>query len=176
MKIKDIKRHLQPYSIINKRSTTINHAFASAIAPNDSYNEKKIKRAIETLGQDPANDLFCVYCGKLAETWDHAFGLVKDSNFSGYGHVVGNLVPCCKSCNSKKGNKNWKVFLSGMPNSENRIKLLSKYFNKYINVINYDDIKINPDYKKLNNIKNDIFRLMKKADILAFKIRSTLKK
>jgi hypothetical protein len=47
MKKEDIKRHLNTYSIYNKRRTTINHAFASAIAPSDNYDEKKISEALE---------------------------------------------------------------------------------------------------------------------------------
>ena len=38
MKIKSIKNHLQPYSILGKRQTTINHAFASAIASLEVNN------------------------------------------------------------------------------------------------------------------------------------------
>jgi hypothetical protein len=53
MKKKDLKRHLQDYSIFSKRSSTINHAFASALSIADDYNEEKINTAISILGQDP---------------------------------------------------------------------------------------------------------------------------
>jgi hypothetical protein len=61
MKIDSIKAHLQPYSIMKKRQTTINHAFASAIAPSDAYDAKTVKEAVAMLGQDPEKDLLCVY-------------------------------------------------------------------------------------------------------------------
>lgn len=73
MKIESIKTHLRPYSIFGKRKTTINHTFASAIAPNDSYDINLLKKAIVLLGQNPEKDLKCVYCDKPAKTWDHAW-------------------------------------------------------------------------------------------------------
>lgn len=102
MRKTSLKGHLKPYSIFNKRRTTINHAFASALAPNDQYDETVIDDALRVLGQNPDDDLECVYCGREAETWDHLIGLVKNSQLRGYGHQIGNLIPCCRSCNSKK--------------------------------------------------------------------------
>jgi hypothetical protein len=43
----------------------------------------------------------CVYCGKRAKghlTQDHITPLVEDGN-----HTASNIVPACRSCNSKKG-------------------------------------------------------------------------
>lgn len=180
MKIESIKHHLQAYSIMGKRQTTINHAFASAIAPNDSYNEKMIREAIKTLGQDPNEDLLCVYCGELAETWDHVFGLVKDLKFSGYGHVVGNLLPCCKKCNSEKGNKRWQDFIKTKPESNDIFKILSRYFNKYLStsLMDYDYIKkyCPEEISRLEAIKDRIFQLMKEADAIATEVRKKNKK
>ena len=39
----------------------------------------------------------CAYCDRLADTIDHAVPLVR-----GGTNYEGNLVPCCKSCNSSK--------------------------------------------------------------------------
>lgn len=46
VKINDIKRHLKSYSIYGKRKTTINHAFASALAINDEYSEEEVRKAL----------------------------------------------------------------------------------------------------------------------------------
>src|SRR5688500_8882640 len=122
MKKTDIKRHLSDYSIFSKRKTTINHAFASALSVADSYDEEKLNKALIILGQDPEQDLECVYCGRPAETWDHINSLVKNSSFSGFGHQIGNLIPCCKDCNSKKGSKDWRVFVEQkIPNKETQL-------------------------------------------------------
>ncbi|QOP43705.1 hypothetical protein FJR45_06975 [Sulfurimonas sediminis] len=105
MKKEDIKRHLHTYSVYGKRRTTINHAFASAIAPSDDYDETKINEALEFLGQNPNQDLTCVFCNDEAETWDHLVGLIKNGELRGFGHQIGNLVPCCKNVILKKAVK-----------------------------------------------------------------------
>lgn len=182
MKAESIKSHLQPYSIMKKRQTTINHAFASAIAPNGPYDEKIVKEAVRLLGQDPEDDLLCIYCGEPAETWDHVFGLVKGLRFSGYGHVIGNLLPSCKKCNSEKGNKHWKDFIQlkihSASDREKKIKILSIYFNKYLpEKFDYEKIKaVCPEeINRLDSIKDKIFGLIKEADAAANKIRREMK-
>ncbi len=180
MKIESIKAHLRSYSIMKKRQTTINHAFASAIAPNDRYDIKVLKNAVALLGQDPEKDLFCVYCGDSAETWDHVFGLVRDLQFSGYGHVIGNLLPCCKKCNSEKGNRDWEDFLKGKngTNATAKINVLKRYFHKYLPAkVDYEAIKAlcPKEIDQLELIKDKIFTLCKKADAVAEKIRTKIK-
>ena len=180
MKIESIKSHLQPYSIMKKRQTTINHAFASAIAPSDSYVIKTVKEAIILLGQDPDKNLLCVYCGAEAETWDHVFGLVKDLRFSGYGHVIGNLLPSCKKCNSEKGNRDWESFLKKKSDGDftAKIKKLKQYFEKYLpEKCDYEKIKaVCPDeISQLDLIKNKIMELFKDADAIAEKVRAKIR-
>jgi endonuclease I len=132
-----IRQHLQPYSILSRRKTTINHAFASALAPHDEYDDVRVSQAIRDLGQDPDSDLVCFYCEKRsAETWDHVFGLVKDEQYAGFGHMLGNLVPCCKECNSAKGNRGWREFLEmTLIDNEKRsakIAQMQRYFERYL--------------------------------------------
>ena len=43
MKKNDLKRHLKDYSIYAKRSSTISHAFASALSVADDYDVNKIE-------------------------------------------------------------------------------------------------------------------------------------
>jgi 5-methylcytosine-specific restriction endonuclease McrA len=45
-------------------------------------------------------ELPCYLCGKLAKGIDHIVPLSKGGN-----HSIGNLAPCCVSCNSKKHSK-----------------------------------------------------------------------
>jgi hypothetical protein len=109
---KSIQSHLAPYSIFSKRKTTVAHAFASALAPSDEYDEKKIEVALNALGQKNLKQLSCVYCERQAQTWDHLENLVKAGKLNGYGHQIGNLVPCCRDCNSQKGGKPFRDFIS----------------------------------------------------------------
>ena len=182
MKKESIKKYLKPYSILSKRKTTINHAFASALAPYDDYDEEKLNEALMVLEQSSGVNLRCVYCGKDAETWDHLVGLVKDSNFSGYGHQIWNLVPCCTKCNTKKGKKNWKQFLKEKELNPRKRKKMEKrlgiYAKKFLpKVLNAEDIgkKYPKDMEKYNKLKTKIFELMKEADKTAKNVRKKIK-
>lgn len=50
----------------------------------------------------------CVYCGRVSQrlTQDHVRPLI-----SGGSHTADNIVPACRSCNAKKGNKELLQFL-----------------------------------------------------------------
>lgn len=180
MKKEDIKRHLKTYSVYNKRRTTINHAFASAIAPSDDFNEEKMNEALKFLGQNPNEDLKCVFCNDEAETWDHLVGLVKNGEIRGYGHQVGNLVPCCKKCNSKKGSKEFDKFINEYDkiyfDKTELIELLSQYQRKFAKEINLELLKNKSpnDYNDFQEVKKEIFNLMEKADVLAEKLRKNI--
>ncbi|BBO21084.1 MAG: hypothetical protein HKUEN07_01370 [Rhodocyclaceae bacterium] len=173
MRYSDIRRHLQPYVIVARRKTTINHAFAAAVAPCDEFEESRIREAIVCLGQHPDSELQCVYCGDAAETWDHVFAIVQDSTFSGYGHRLGNLLPCCKPCNSKKGNKDWKQYLQSLPlppaEQTERIATIERYLRKFLLP---DTVPHHlPEYQELQKIKEQIIGLMSQADVIAKRIR-----
>jgi hypothetical protein len=180
MKKQDIKRHLQDYSIYGKRKTTIVHAFASALSVADTYDEIKIDKALKLLGQDPNQDLFCVYCDLPAETWDHIMAVVKDGKFSGYGHQVGNLIPCCKDCNSKKGNRDWKTFLIAKRPSEATSPDVINKIDAYIrnNTTQFEDLldnDIKNEIEKFEQIKEQVCNLFKAGDEQAKIIRGKLK-
>lgn len=169
MKKESIKDHLREYSIYQRRKTTINHAFASAIAPVDQYDETTISAALKSLGQNPNGELACVYCGRPAETWDHLESLVEKGNFRGYGHIIGNLVPCCKQCNSAKGSKSWREFVK-----DSQIeKVLEQYVKTYAQSVDLAQVdpQLVADY---TNLKEQILELMKEADKIAAEIRKRL--
>ncbi len=173
MRFPDIRPYLKPYSIVRSRSTTINHAFAASVAPCDVYNDAHLRQAIRILGQDPDADLVCAYCGKEAETWDHIHATVRDKKFSGHGHRVGNLLPCCKPCNSKKGNKPWVVFLASLPMPESdrscRMNQIESYLEK---LCAPDPIPEHlPEYQQLQAIRSQVIELFQQADELAATIR-----
>ncbi len=177
MKKKDIKRHLKDYQIFS-RTSTISHAFASALSIADIYDDEVIDAALKILGQDPENDLLCAYCDKPAETWDHVKAIVNKGQYSGNGHQVNNLLPCCKSCNSSKGNKNWDTFLRQKGwDTNDRMQRIEKYvsynFLDATNLLKSDEFK--DDLGRMDEIKNEIFSLFKKGDEQAKKIRDKLR-
>ena len=177
MYCKDVKRHLVPYEIYARRKTTINHAFAAAVAPCDDFVEQTVKEAIRLLEQDPEYELRCVYCDGAAETWDHVFATVKDSLFSGAGHRIGNLLPCCQSCNSKKGSKPWQTFITSReapgPLRDRRIERLRRYLDRFFAL---DPLPTAlPEFVRFIEIRDEILRLMREADKVAAKIREKMK-
>lgn len=174
MRYTTIQNHLKPYSIVGRRRTTINHAFASAVATSDHFDSDVVFSAIRDLGQNPDDHLTCVYCGDLAETWDHVFATVRNSVFSGHGHRLGNLLPCCKPCNSAKGNKHWKAYLSSRTTEpvmlQERTALIEGYLAKHaiIDALPSES----PEYVALQHIRRQVLTLLTEADKLAASIRN----
>lgn len=174
MKAKSITVHLKPYRMLASRRTTINHMFAAAIAPHDVYDEKRIRDAVILLGNDPDRDLECAYCGAPAETWDHVFATVKNSRFSGHGHRLGNLLPCCKPCNSRKGNKPWETYLASLPLPDaehaRRHHLIGNYLAAYERLEPVS--ALTTDHERLDAIREKVLGLVAEGDEIACRIRA----
>lgn len=173
MRYPTVRNHLKPYVMVSRRKTTINHAFAAAIAPSDDYDVQRVRQALALLGQDPDQDLRCVYCGVPAQTWDHVFATVKDSRFSGHGHRLGNLLPSCKPCNSAKGNKDWRRFLAGRGLSTSVHEEAERNITAYLANFSYlDPVPENsPEYERFQQIRNNVLDLLSEADQIAKLIR-----
>ena len=55
----------------------------------------------------------CVYCGDAATAMDHFRAFMQSHGRpSGFRNDMWNMVPCCITCNSSKGNRSWRVFMS----------------------------------------------------------------
>lgn len=159
--------------MVASRTTTINHAFAACIAPCDTYDDQRMRKAIVALGQNPDSDLLCVYCGREAETWDHVHATVREKKFSGHGHRIGNLLPCCKTCNSKKGNKNWRTFLTALgngPTHNERAARIEAYLTSYCTPDAVPDHLA--EYVELQELRRQVLEIFKRADELANIVRS----
>lgn len=177
MRYLSVRDHLRPYSIVGRRRTTINHAFASAVAPCDAFDDASVREAIAMLDQDPDHDLWCAYCGGAAETWDHVFATVSNKEFSGHGHRLGNLLPCCKPCNSRKGNKHWLAFIRSLGLDADvlgrRTSLIEGYLRRFEAV---DAIPHHlPQYGELQQIRSEVLALLARADRLAAEVRAATK-
>jgi len=159
--------------MVASRTTTVSHAFAASIAPCDTFDDQTVRIAVTLLGQDPDAELECAYCGARAETWDHVHATVQDKKFSGYGHRLGNLLPCCKPCNSRKGNKNWLVYLESLPIPEpsrsERARRIAAYLTEYGAK---DAIPEHlPEYAQLQELRSQVLQLFREADELASVVR-----
>jgi len=173
---KKLKQHLKSYKIASRRKSTLNHAFASALAPYDEYDEAKANEAITLLGQNPEGDITCFYCGKEMSTWDHIHAIVKDTDFSGYGHQIRNLVPSCRDCNSKKGNEEVDTFIDNrdiISDKELKKRIIKDYTAPLAKSLNSNGLreKYPVEMREYDRIKKEIFDLIDRADEVANIIR-----
>jgi len=68
-------------------------------------------------------DYFLNSCAYCSEPNDLVIEHIIPINRASLGeHRLGNLIPSCKSCNSKKADKNYLDFLSGQPDKIERIE------------------------------------------------------
>jgi hypothetical protein len=175
MRASSIQRHLRPSTIMGRKST-FSSAFASALAPHDNYSEAAVFEAIRDLDQDPNAELECVYCGTEAATWDHVFGRVVKGEFSGHGHRIRNLVPCCRECNESKGSKHWHKFIE-IRNPDNkavRIERMKRFLrDTNVQSINTESMghEVTAELTQFLAIRSQVFDLMAEADRLAVIIR-----
>lgn len=175
MKISSINKYLRPSTIMGRKSTVAN-AFASALAPHDIFDQDAIARAMWDLDQDPNEELQCVYCGAQAATWDHVFNRVVKGKFSGHGHRIRNLVPCCRACNESKGQKPWLEFMEtrNSPDKDVRVRRMERFLGN-ANAQKFDievmEREAGHELMRFYEVQSEVFNLMAEADRLAAIIR-----
>jgi 5-methylcytosine-specific restriction endonuclease McrA len=164
-----IRSHLAQYSIFEKRRTTINHAFASALAFHEEYDKEKVEKALKDLGQTDLRRLTCVYCSREAKTWDHLENLVSNGRLSGFGHQLGNLVPACGDCNSEKTNRPFRDFVRDSKRIAGDRNDLIKRLENHLTLATPIEIpspESSPIVRELFDVQQQILDLMVKADEL----------
>lgn len=121
---------------LTARSSTITSAFVHTITPwlieltveeeaavKKIYTDIESKYGIKILGTTK-KDHRCAYCGAKATSADHIYPLVDNCKASGNITEIYNLIPCCSSCNSSKGNKLFDVWYNE-PDTIARIQSLT---------------------------------------------------
>ncbi len=98
-----MKKYKMPTkSNLKSRISTMNNAFAYSIMPWCELSQDEYKSILSKLG---IKENQCAYCLRNnATTMDHLYGLIKNSEPTGYYTEKNNLIPCCSSCNSSKSN------------------------------------------------------------------------
>ena len=132
------------------RSSTISNAFAISITPYITPDETEINASYEFLKIQEGQ---CAYCLGEGNSKDHLKPLVRKGMPTGYITNIANLVPCCSSCNSSKGAKEFKEWYispenvsrlkkKGMDDQtiKERYKIISDYEDKIEEPINYEQI------------------------------------
>lgn len=172
------KKYFKRFRIID-RCTTFNGALQNALAVPEEYDDKKHSEALAILGQEPDDDLTCVYCGSAAATWDHLENNVRDGRFSGFGHRIYNLVPACRTCNERKGSKHWKDWLTKLDPEDKatKKKVLAVFAAKNdAERFGWDQIEkqFNELAKEYDQLREEIRTKLKEADVVAAKIREAI--
>lgn len=109
------------------------------------------------------NDGKCEYCEtQSAETMDHFRPLVIKSAPSGYCNDAWNLIPACYQCNSSKGNRFFKDWLTSdaklnpvRSNPELRAKILTK-FHIYDKIFEKRHQKVVVDPTWFKSVEHDV--------------------
>lgn len=82
----------------------------------------------------------CAYCGKETELLiEHAIPINKEKLGE---HRLGNIIPSCEACNSKKANKDFREFLG-----DNKTAIVK--IEEYMETRNYVPLKDNEQMKKI---------------------------
>ena len=88
------------------------------------YDEKRgLNKFVPTKSQkEELIDYFngrCCYCGRGISATDlYQDHLIPVNQYSLGLHAWGNVVPCCKDCNSAKQQQDWQVFLKSKAQGE----------------------------------------------------------
>ena len=102
---------------------------------------------------------------------------MRKGKLNGYGHQVGNLVPCCRDCNSQKGGKSFRDFINANADlteaeKSNLILRLETHLALAKPIKEFDR---NPEEQealtKFLALQNQIFCLMQEADKYAQTLR-----
>lgn len=106
-------------SNLRERSSTISNAFAISVTPYITPTDVEVKASYDSLKIKEGQ---CAYCLGESTGKDHLKPLVRDGLPTGYITSIKNLVPCCSSCNSSKGAKEFSDWYL----SEKNIKRLKE--------------------------------------------------
>lgn len=99
---------------IKGRISTIRRSMACTMLKREGCSREEEKRWKEFFPKR-----VCAYCGEPTQYLDHLHPLIDDKGPTGYGTEPGNLVPCCRSCNQAKGNKDWRVYIESICDNNN---------------------------------------------------------
>jgi hypothetical protein len=105
-----------------RKNAAYRHYYATNGGPSIRARKQARKRNCERVSPTDRERVFdrfegmCAYCGSPAYGIDHVVAVKK-----GGGSRRGNLLPACRSCNSKKRTRDLDEFLSIAPNPSDLI-------------------------------------------------------
>ena len=190
------------------RSSTITSAFVHSITPwltelSEEEEDKiyKLYKKVETaygikILDDKKGNL-CAYCGLKATSADHIHSLVNDKTASGNITEIYNLLPCCATCNSSKGSKDFEEWYNSEETRSRIEAITSDYENrkravlfliseldksssrdKVLEFYKKPDVakRLNKIYEKRDNINKLLQQYSEECSQFAFEAEMSLKK
>ena len=91
---------------VTSRISTLRRSMACTLMNRDACTPEQEQVWLSFFPDDK-----CAYCGQEATHLDHLHPMIRDNEPTGYGTDPGNLVPCCKKCNTPKSNMDWVEFM-----------------------------------------------------------------
>ena len=172
---------------VRSRESTIRRAVFKNMIPWNTPTDKEIEESLEKLKMNK-NDIRCVYCGEKATTLDHINSLVENKKPTGYINEIANLVPCCQSCNSSRGNKYWKDWMlnsntekspkgRNIPNLEAKAKNIEDYINDMNpQKISIKDLLGEKKYNETMGLMEEVITLLVRLDDMCKENRKIIEK
>lgn len=171
MKAKNkIKYKMPTKSDLKARSSTISNAFAVSIAPYIHPSEMEVNQSYKELEIENGQ---CAYCLQTGAGKDHLRPLVTNGMPTGYITNINNLVPCCNSCNSSKGAKNFTEWYLSKDNLQRlhtigltdelikkRFEIILRYEQKIGEPINYKAIVGDDLWEEFNSRRKELIRIL----------------
>jgi len=142
-------------------------AFLSVLL-HSHVQKDAFEKSLEELGHR------CIYCGISEKNVSLQPDHLWPETLGGL-HIIGNIVPSCPTCNSKRGSQNWRSFIRTdriilkkrtQKDIETQIRLISNYMKKYdtvkqpnINtILNKKETKLREDLDIVLNAISQGFR------------------
>lgn len=174
---------------LKSRTSTISNAFAISITPYIKPTKEQEKKLMEILDISEGQ---CAYCLRYANSTDHFRPLVDKGEPSGFISDIHNLVPCCASCNSSKGKRNWDEWFLSEKNIKNleslglskedinhRFECLKNFSNNANKKLNYWEILGEEKWNEFLSRKNKLNEMLKEnqkfCDELNAQIKASLR-
>jgi len=167
------------------RRSTITGLFFTSLTPYIEPTETEVDEALAILGMR-RGACVCAYCGDKKSEWDHFRAVVKDRKPTGYITEIANLVPACGKCNQSRGNKDWRVWMTGraqhsptarrIHDVQDRMARLEAYeaWGKPIK-IDYQSLAGNDEWRKHLAHLDEVLSLLEKAEQHASRLRAVAK-
>lgn len=173
-------------SNLTGRISTINNAFAISITPYIKPSEEEIEEMYKNL---KLKENECAYCLNEANSMDHLKPLVNNFLPTGYITNIKNLVPCCSSCNSSKGSREFvewyndeknrqRLYKRGMTEEKiiERLKIIEEYEKNVDEPLDYSKILGEKLYKEYKEHRENLEKMLQKEQEFCNKLAEKIQK